>query len=44
MKVHPKPNRYAVINAAKPIKLDRWTGKTWVKEDFTNIWREAPTR
>lgn len=38
------PRRYVVINAERPIKLDRWTGKTWVQESYTNTWRETTTR
>jgi hypothetical protein len=38
------PGRYVVINAESPIKLDRWTGETWVKDKYSNGWRAIEER
>lgn len=34
------PGRYTVINAEEPIKVDKWTGKTWVKTKYSKDWQE----
>ncbi len=33
-----QPNRYVVISAERPIRLDRWTGRTW--QQSAGLWME----
>lgn len=39
-----QPDRYVVINSAHPIKLDRWTGRTWTRHTEFGGWQEENTR